>query len=397
MAFCRWNETGRLLFPEACFSLFYKVTKDSHDARHINLANVTPDELEQLAQACEPASFGRDKEDVLDETYRKAGKMKLGHFSLNLDPRVHITGNIWAELYKFNVYSKGSFFKPHVDTLHSEKMFGSLVIVLPTPHEEWTFDSGPELTTERQPSIRYAAFFSDIEHEVTPVISGHRVTLTYNLYFDDIGPTTISEHSVSRPLLSTQANPEFLADGGTLAFGLRHVYPIKDSLEHLYGVLKGCDAVVYQTVRALGFEPVLSLYYEWEPPWSAHLEGVLIDEVIDFSCVRFPNEAGDFAYVLREKGGLMVHRDGWGIDRRFGCETPEHVDWVTPVTTFNRKTGAFATYGNEAILEMAYGDVCLVVRIGKAGRRLEYPTLAQLKRATQQVDRTSAFWRRNDP
>ena len=73
------------------------------------------------------------------------------------------------------------------------------------------------------------------------------------------------------------------------------------------------------------------------------------------------------------------------------------MDWVTPVTTFNRKTGAFATYGNEAILEMVYGDVCLVVRIGKAGRRLEYPTLAQLKRATQQVDRTSAFWRRNDP
>lgn len=231
-------------------------------------------------------------------------------------------------------------------------MFGSLVIVFPTPHEggvlllrhrgkEWTFDSGPELTTERQPSIRYAAFFSDIEHEVTPVISGHRVTLTYNLYFDDIGPTTISENSFSRPLLSTQAvnersfyetfeallqNPEFLADGGTLAFGLRHVYPIKDSLEHLYGVLKGCDAVVYQTVPALGFEPVLSLYYEWEPPWSAHLEGVLIDEVIDFSCVRFPNEAGDLAYVLREKGGLMVHRDGWGIDTRFGCETPEHVD-----------------------------------------------------------------------
>jgi hypothetical protein len=95
-------------------------------------------------------------------------------------------------------------------------MFGSLVIVFPTLHEggvlflrhrgkEWTFDSGRELTTERQRSIRYAAFFSDIEHEVTPVISGHRVTLTYNLYFDDTGPTTISEYSVSRPLLSTQA------------------------------------------------------------------------------------------------------------------------------------------------------------------------------------------------
>src|SRR6266481_5118479 len=85
----------------------------------------------------------------------------------------------------------------------------------------------------RAPTVHpYAAFFSDVEHEVTSVIAGHRVTLTYNLYFDDIG---ISEDSVSRPLLrvSTQAanertfhetfeallqNPEFLADGGTLAF-----------------------------------------------------------------------------------------------------------------------------------------------------------------------------------
>ncbi|KAF8495736.1 hypothetical protein F5888DRAFT_1615515 [Russula emetica] len=367
---------GRLPLPDACFSLFYRVTKDGHDARHVNFANATSNELEQLAQACEPASFGMVKEDVLDETYRKAGKMNLGHFSLILDPvRVDLmkiicnnllegtqsTGNIRAELSKLNVYSKGSFFKPHIDTPRSEKMFGSLVIVFPASHEggvlllrhrgkEWTFDSGRDHTAERQPSIHYVAFFSDIEHEVTPVISGHRVTLTYNLYFDEFGPTTISEDSVSRPLLSTQAanertfhetfetllqNPEFLADGGALAFGLRHVYPIEDSLEHLYGVLKGSDAVVYWTVQALGFEPVLSLYYEWKPPSSDNLEGVLIDEVIDFSCARFPGEVGDISNLLRQRGGIIVHREGWEVDRTYGYETPEHVDWVTPVTTFN--------------------------------------------------------------
>jgi len=129
-------------------------------------------------------------------------------------------------------------------------MFGSLVIVFPTPHEggalllrhrghEWTFDSGQELAAERQPAIGYVAFFSDIEHEVTPVISGHRITLTYNLYFDDDGPVSandiVSEH-LSPPLTrasnedafreafnSLLANPKFLGDGGTLAFGLRHV------------------------------------------------------------------------------------------------------------------------------------------------------------------------------
>jgi hypothetical protein len=41
--------------------------------------------LEQLAQACEPASFGLKQECVLDETYRKAGKMDSDYFSSKLD------------------------------------------------------------------------------------------------------------------------------------------------------------------------------------------------------------------------------------------------------------------------------------------------------------------------
>jgi hypothetical protein len=32
--------------------------------------SATSDELEQLAQACQPATFGRDDETVMDKTYR---------------------------------------------------------------------------------------------------------------------------------------------------------------------------------------------------------------------------------------------------------------------------------------------------------------------------------------
>lgn len=74
-------------------------------------------------------------------------------------------------------------------------MFGSLVLIFPTAHkggslifrhhdEEWTFDSAAAVSSAPAPSIGFVAFFSDVEHEVTPVESGHRVTLTYNLYFD---------------------------------------------------------------------------------------------------------------------------------------------------------------------------------------------------------------------
>ena len=36
--------------------------------------------------------------------------------------------------------------------------------------------------TSAEPTIKWAAFYSDCEHEVHEVTAGHRVTLTYNLY-----------------------------------------------------------------------------------------------------------------------------------------------------------------------------------------------------------------------
>jgi hypothetical protein len=103
--------------------------------------------LEQLSQACEPASFGVNEKEVLDETYREAGKMDPDHFASLLDPvrtglieiiRSYLLEGrqsrnyITAKLHKLNVYSthsifirhqkltrrpgKGSLFKAHIDT-----------------------------------------------------------------------------------------------------------------------------------------------------------------------------------------------------------------------------------------------------------------------------------------
>jgi hypothetical protein len=283
-------------------------------------------------------------------------------------------------------------------------MFGSLVVVFPTPHEggalflrhhghEWIFDSGQELAAIDQPTIGYVAFFSDTEHEVAPVTSGHRITLTYNLYFDDGGPVsekdTVSEHLLppqppnqegfSEAFKALLENPEFIADGGTLAFGLRHVYPIKKSLslKDVSNVLKGSDAVVYQSVRALGFEPMLYVYYDDE---DADLpQGVMVDKLIDFCDAVY--DEGKVFDVVKRQGGIVVRQDGGEMDGDSDYDDPEPVEWVTPMTTFNRQEGAFASYGNEPTLNWAYGDVCMIVRIGKAGDRLAYPTAAQVVRA----------------
>jgi hypothetical protein len=298
---------------------------------------------------------------------------------------------------------KGSFFKPHVDTPRSEKMFGSLVIVFPTPHDggalflrhqghEWIFDSAP-LATVDQPTIGYVAFFSDIEHEVAPVTSGHRITLTYNLYFDGGGDPVsendvISEHLVPPELPNQEGfseafktllgNPEFMAEGGTLAFGLRHVYPIEKSLDHVYDVLKGSDAVVYQSVRALGFEPVLYVYYK---DVYGYPQGAMVDKLMKFSDDCY--EESSVLDAVQEEGGIPVRQVGEKMPERSYSDNRrrEPVEWVTPLTTYNRQTGAFVAYGNEATLGWAYGDECMIVRIGKAGDRMAFPTAAQVKNA----------------
>jgi hypothetical protein len=75
----------------------------------------------QLLEDCEPATFGLADKEVLDETYRKAGKMDEAKFSTNFSPYEHgvidtavqalVHSNhtdagyhgIRAELYKLNV------------------------------------------------------------------------------------------------------------------------------------------------------------------------------------------------------------------------------------------------------------------------------------------------------
>ncbi|KAJ8453804.1 hypothetical protein ONZ45_g19562 [Pleurotus djamor] len=49
----------------------------------VDLLNPTDEKLELLTDACEPASFGRNHEDILDETYRKAGKLDVSDFAIN--------------------------------------------------------------------------------------------------------------------------------------------------------------------------------------------------------------------------------------------------------------------------------------------------------------------------
>ncbi|KAJ7468267.1 hypothetical protein B0H11DRAFT_2305835 [Mycena galericulata] len=260
--------------PEALV-VYYDV-EGENSPRRIDLGQATEAELAALTTACQKATFGMGAVDVLDESYRKAGKLDLSKFAARFDVAgllETITPDILAgqsntdgedkflraEMYKLNVYGSsnplsspcpGSFFKSHKDTPRAEDMIGSLVVVFPTAHAggeltlehagaTWTFDSAAELSAAGtgSPAFAYVAFYSDVTHAVEPVRSGYRVTLTYNLFLADRSAnphlTVTQQRHVPAPeaafeeaLRALLADASFLPAGGLLAYGLAHQYPI---------------------------------------------------------------------------------------------------------------------------------------------------------------------------
>ena len=127
---------------------------------------ITPDLVTPSGPAWE-ATLGAVLDDVRDE--------------LGLPP----TTKLRAELHAMLVYGKGQFFLPHQDSEKDDAMVGTLVVSLPSAHTggELVVEHGGESVTYRVPreELSFVAFYADCRHEVKPVKSGYRVTLTFNL------------------------------------------------------------------------------------------------------------------------------------------------------------------------------------------------------------------------
>ncbi len=162
-------------------------------------------------------------------------------------------------------------------------MFGSLVFVLPFEHQggnlvlhhrtrKFNFDS-PSLLQGAPPlSVAYVAFYNDVEHEVLEVTAGHRVTVTFNLYFDSFrAPPIVSELEGGIPenpltvtLRELFRDAAFIHDRIYLGFGLEYDnYKCKEDVWY-YNELKGPDAFLFQIMEELGLNPRLHFLYESE-------------------------------------------------------------------------------------------------------------------------------------
>ena len=258
--------------------------------------------LKDLIEAGSPATFGRGEENVYDKNYRDAVSLEPSMFMTNFQPassilqKIHsllltreTVYTIHAEPHKLNIYTTGGHFKAHVDTPRSDmytpqcaSRFVSLVICLPsffrggqlvTQHGGKKISFDWSATSDYPPcKLKWAAFYSEVEHEILPVTEGHRVTMTFNLYsvqlepFSGYGvklaPATSNDPIVDysslpfyQELQSAIRNPAFMREGGILGFPCHHCYDaVKEKLNHeenLSVLLKGSDNVVYSVAKLL--------------------------------------------------------------------------------------------------------------------------------------------------
>ncbi|KAK0219897.1 hypothetical protein IW262DRAFT_1494095 [Armillaria fumosa] len=221
---------------------------------------------------------------------------------------------IRAERYKHNVYGKGAFSKARKNT-PPWNVFGSLVIVfsIPSPSMRAQF-----LQTVPPPLLQY----SDVDHRVSLVNSGERITLTSNLFFEK-APTFFTAGSVSAHMTLKDAfkrlieDETFLPNDGHLGFGLRHQYPLghDSSVQFLTGNLRGSGVAIYSALKVEDIDSVI----------EEHMDVV-------------QDEYGD---------GIV-----WITDRQWNSNVVD--------------TGHVA-YGNETQLVFIHGDVCLFVEWEKRG------------------------------
>lgn len=308
----------------------------------------------------------------------------------------------------------GSFFKAHKDTPRSENMFGSLVVVFPTRHEggalqlrhkeeEWTFDSAAITSAQESPSIAYIAFHSDVEHEVSMVRSGFRVTLTYNLYIDDdsSNPSLLclraNEMALRTSLSSLLRDRNLLPEGGYLGFGLEFQYPLAHGgtkLDDLINSLKGGDAMIKRVLDHLDLDPQLKVIYDGtmygleENPgenqdsqdnknrpshrYSSEVVQIMLDDIDRFPDYELQSSLVE-ALSLRTVGGVVVcDADKAGVfwDERGRRIQVGKVLWITRRTRFSRVKSAFIEV-NHASLGFTYGSLCLLVPVSASGKRVK--------------------------
>ena len=196
--------------PEGTFAI--EIVCSSDDL-HIEVQGVGPIRFPISATAARKlcvvaiaAAYGRRDQTLHDTSVRDTWEIARNRIKIDarrwrraLEPELAIIrqrlglpegGKLEATLDRMLVYGPGQFFAPHQDSERADDMVGSLVVELPSKHEGGAVvvqhhkEKKVFRGAARGPKdLSLLAFYADCRHEVKPVTSGYRVTLTYHLLY----------------------------------------------------------------------------------------------------------------------------------------------------------------------------------------------------------------------
>lgn len=378
------------------FKIFF-IDKEKK-TNHINLPYEIPSKIELLINSCEIAKFGKGDKTVEDKNYRYAYQMVPEIFSLDNKLDIYRMGilneiqqilkydvnikDIYVDLYCLNIYEKNGFFKSHIDTPKSDKMFGSLVISLPS-----NFTGGIlkvkhnddckefDLSINNNTEIKWVAFYSDCEHEITDVLSGYRITLTYNLYirenenyeeqYKNIDITKIELYNTLKEIKEGKYNIK------KLGFIMEHKYPNLidfDENTNFIKILKGSDLKLFLICKKL------DLYINFK--------GVIEVEIDDYNYKDFKNifdndysdsDSEEEEYMLDNillitddltinNGSQYIEEDKELFEclEDSGAEYDKDITWVTKPKNWIQSS-SYIAYGNEAETKYHYVTGAFIV------------------------------------
>jgi hypothetical protein len=252
-----------------------------------------------VRRAFEPAAFGLGGETRRDRRVRDGlqrlatnGSMVIQGLELGLVldevrealcPGDEVSPD--AELYGLHAYEPGGHFASHKDTPRDPSVFATLVVCLPSPFSGGTLvlrhGETREHRWERQDArgerydptlLQWAAFYGDVDHEVTRVWSGLRLTATWLLRRagQDRPALKAPEATALRDTyLDALGDRAFMPKGGILGIPCAHLYtkakglvqPEDELSEEAARALKGRDALVARAFLDAGsrvcFRPYL--------------------------------------------------------------------------------------------------------------------------------------------
>jgi hypothetical protein len=250
---------------------------------------VTAAKAKKLITLSAPARFGRGEKTLTDPEVRDTWEVPKGLVTIKWDKAARENaladvreglGLPWnceldVDFHSMLVYETGQFFVTHQDSEKDDSMIGTLVVTLPSAYtggdlligqgEEWKAYKGSKT------AHTLVAFYADRQHEVLPVKTGYRVTLTYNLLMrgDTSGHATGDDATIAELAhcltehFSTPGRRYYSRDDGPpnrLVYLLDHEYTPRGLS---WSRLKGPDASRCDLLRAAankaGCEVILAL------------------------------------------------------------------------------------------------------------------------------------------